>query len=148
MKIENFKLINSVENYSNTENTNKLNVFELSPDSVCWSYDNQPYGIKNENKLYALLLKDENQIAVIEGLFNNAHDNKAYIVDGRNQKIWDIASLFHSLYNNFLLGKRVIFIEVYYISNELNFFVSINNVDYRFAFDPQSGNIGKLFKSR
>jgi hypothetical protein len=148
MKIEKFKLINSIEDYNKTEIINKLNVFELSSDGVCWFYDNQYYEIKNENKLYATLLKNEIQIAVIEGLFNNLSDNKAYIVDGKNQKIWDVASLFHSSHNNFLLGKRVIFIEMYYMLNELNFIVSINNIDCRFMFDPKNGTVGKLFESR
>jgi hypothetical protein len=125
-----------------------ITISELTSKTVSWYYGGQYHEIKNDNELLALLLNNKNHIAIIENLYGNISENKACIVNGNNEKIWDIASLFHLTHKNFIESRNVIFYDIYYIGENLYFFVNIHNTDWRFSFNPDSGEIGKLIESR
>jgi hypothetical protein len=147
MIIEKFELKNSLGNYDKINNPDRLNVLELSPNTVSWYCNGLYHEIKNNNKLLALLLTDKKQIAVIEDL-TTKQNNAAYIVDGDSRKTWDVLSVFRAKNNDFVMNKYIFFNDSYYVNDELYFFIIINNTYFRFSFNPYNGEIGKLIESR
>jgi hypothetical protein len=147
MKIERFSHIYSNNNYNRTENPDKLNVFELSPLGVSWYYDGQYYEIINDNRVYALLLEEETDIAVVEAPFDRV-TNDAYIVDSKGKIIWNVKDLFHTKYKDTINGHYILFDYPTFESSNLYFYVTINNIEYRFSFNKLNGNIGRLIESR
>ena len=43
---------------------------------------------------------------------------------------------------------RPLFYDVYYINDSLYFFVVVSNTDYRFEFNPYTGEVGDFIESR
>lgn len=118
-------------------------VFDTLPHIITWSYNGINHRIENQYKLIPLMLKDNQHIAIIEAPYNK-NFNKAYIVNGEGQVIWNL--------NNLLQEQRpfnqLSFFDVYYIQGSLFFFVVLSNRDYRFEFDLDTGKIGDLIESR
>jgi hypothetical protein len=69
--INDFTLIEEIENYDRAANPLKLSVYELLPIGVKWNYKGREYEIQNGHRLTAKLLNDRKHIAIIE-----VHDNK------------------------------------------------------------------------
>jgi hypothetical protein len=148
MIIENFSYIYSTdESYDRLENPDRLNIFELSPLGISWYYEEQYYEITNARRLYALLLQEKVEIAIVEAPFDNSN-NDAYIVDAKGKKIWDVRYLFHIRYKTIIKNYYASFDYPIYESSDLYFHVTINNLEYRFAFDILTGNMGELIESR
>ena len=128
------------------ENLNKngtSSVFNALPYKITWEYNGIMHFLENKNKLLPLLLNDKKHIAVIEAPYNNVF-NKALIIDGNGNVIWCITTLLKEQ----IKDSNIIFYDVYYIKDILYFFVAISNNDYRFQFNPISGEMGKLIESK
>ena len=150
-EIENILIIESFEKYDKQKNPLKLSVYDLLPCGVKWKYNGNEYLINNENKIEVLLLKNNENISIIEEPYNKIK-NKAYIVNGENEVKYNIKDLllenkeFMLEYN----GINIFIYEAHYIENELFYFLNINGFDYRILFDLKSGelNYKKLIFSR
>ena len=138
--INNFKLLDDLDGYDKVANPNGLNMIELLPHGVTWSCNGKINEIKHNNKIIALLLKNNNGIALVKSPFNKCGNN-AYIISPLNEIVWDVGSIIRND------TDKVIFSDVYYISDELNFFINIDVRDYRFTFEPKIGKAGKLTPS-
>jgi hypothetical protein len=140
---------NEPKKYSMTETRKKnITISELSSKTVSWYYGGECHEIKNDNELLALLLNNKNYIAIIENLYGDISENKACIVNGNNEKIWDISLKLKFSHKKFIENRNVIFYDIYYIGETLYFFVNIHNTDWRFSFNPDNGEIGDLIESR
>ncbi|MGY2969150.1 hypothetical protein ACVWVR_002155 [Ewingella americana] len=139
-KIRNFKVIDDLVGYDRKLNPQRLSVFDLLPIGLSWECDGKKHEFKHDDKIIALLLNDNDLIALIKAPFNK-YKNQAYIINSDGSVKWDVRSLLKE-YNN-----EVIFSDVYYIGQELYFFVNVNNSDFRFLFDVASGTVGKLLQS-
>lgn len=138
-------VINFEKKYSNTgydrvKNPKNLSVLELLPDGFSWSYNGVNHQRKNSNKIIPLLLKDANSIAVVEAPFDK-NKNAAFILNPDNSIMWDISGIYRKM--------RVVdfFSDVYYVNNELFYFLHSNGKDFRFSFDIKTGLCGKLTPS-
>jgi hypothetical protein len=160
MEIVNFTFIDEIENYDKVNNPLRLSVYKLLPIGIKWDYGGKEYKMQNGNKIIATVLKDNKHIAVIE-VPKNEILNNAYIIDGKNIQKYNIRNLLNNsgliIKSPYIFGENndikldknsVIFDYVHYECNELYFFISIGNEDYRFSFDMETGNIGKLIVSR
>ncbi|WOA50884.1 hypothetical protein [Dickeya solani] len=138
--ISDFKLMDSLGGYDKAANPKGLGLFNLLPHGVTWLCNGKRHEIKHGNKIIPLLLKENDGIALIKSPFNKK-DNQAYIVTPSNKIKWNVGDL---------LKKHIegaIFLDVYFILDELFFFVNLDGRDYRFAFEPKTGEIGKLIAS-
>ena len=99
--------------------------------------------IEDINKLIPLVLKDSQHIAIIQAPYNKEL-NKAYIINGDGNIVWNLTDLLKKQkhLNQFL------FSDVYYINNSLYFFIVISNIDYRFEFNLCTGKVGDLIESK
>jgi hypothetical protein len=158
--ISNFTLIEKIENYDKAGNPLNLSVYELLPIGIKWNYNGRAYEIQNGNKLTAKLLNDRKHIAIIE-VSDNKNLNEAYIVDGTNVQKYNIRKLLDEndleIRSPHIIGENnriklnkctLIFYDVYYVDRELYFYVIIENADYRFSFDLETGKIGELTISK
>jgi hypothetical protein len=148
-EIINFTIIEVFEKYDKNKNPLNLSVYDLLPRGIKWNCNGKEYSINNGNKIYALLLKNNKSISIIEKPYNKV-ENKTYIINGNNEIEFNI--------RNLLLGNKKITLEynirdlyiweAYYIGNELYYFINTNGSDYRFSFDFETGKIGDLIFSR
>lgn len=138
--ISNFKLLDNLDGYDKVGNPNGLSMIELLPYGVTWLCNGKINEIKHNDKITSLLLKNNNGIALIKSPFNRIGNN-AYIISPSNEIIWDVGSIIRDG------TSEIIFSDVYYVSDELNFFVNVDGRDYRFTFDPKTGQTGKLTPS-
>lgn len=89
-----------------------------------------------------LPLKDRIHTAVIKPT-----SGKAYIQSAEGIIKWDVAGIIHTLYNN-SRNAYIHFLDVYYIQDELYFFINTGEAyDFRFSFDPVTGEVGELILS-
>ncbi|MCL6324721.1 MULTISPECIES: hypothetical protein [Pectobacterium] len=138
--ISDFKLLDDLGGYDKASNPNRLNVFELSPHGISWLCDGKIYEIRCNEKLIPLVLVGGDGIALIKSPFDKKINN-AYIVSPFNEIVWDVGGLVRAK------NKDIIFSDVYYVLNELCFFVHVDGCDYRFSFDEKTGRVGNLIKS-
>ncbi|WP_391529558.1 hypothetical protein [Photorhabdus akhurstii] len=136
--ISDFKVIDTLDDYDRKRNPQGLSVLELLPTGITWVYAGKRQEIYDDNKLIPLILKDSIGIALIVAPFNKSK-NQAYILNPDNSLKWDVKEILNT--------RDAIFSDVYYINNELYFFVHINGVDFRFLFDIESGSLGELIQS-
>lgn len=120
-----------------------LTVLDTLPYVITWSYNDMNHRIEDINKLVPLVLKDSQHIAIIQAPYNKEL-NKAYIINGDGNVVWNLTDLLkkQKSLNQFL------FSDVYYINNSLCFFVVISNIDYRFEFNLCTGKVGDLIESK
>jgi len=138
--IYNFKLLTNLDGYDAIMNPKGLSVYELLPYGVEWECNGVAYRIKNENKIIPLLLKSNDKIALIKSPFDKK-ENQALIITSFNEVNWNVSAMIREK------NKNAIFTDVYYVFDELFFFVNINNCDYRFSFDTKNGRAGDLIVS-
>lgn len=142
--------MDKIKEFSNSNKINsddQMSIIDILPNTISWSYKGKIYKIENEDKVIAVLLENNNQIAVIEAPSNKTH-NKAYIVDNTGQVIMNIYEIFLRKNNSKYCGKFIIFTDVYYIKDELYFFLVLNNTDFRLRIDTINLQIGDLIESR
>lgn len=139
-KINNFNLLHDFEEYEKTTNPKGLSVFDSLPHGVSWLFDENKYEIKYDDKIVALLLQDNQGIALIESPFNQK--NQAYIISPPNEIKFNVGEIARKAFGN------IVFTDAYFISNEIFFFVNRDGHDYRFSFEPKNGEIGRLIQSR
>lgn len=134
--IENFHLVYRRLSF----NKDKKNIMNLLPIGVSWLLYNKQYYIENKKGIIAVLLRNKQEIALIEEPFN-MQQNKATIINEDGLIKWNISNLL-------MVDKKIqtaIFSDVYYILDELNFFININKTDdFRFAVNSDVGNLGDL----
>lgn len=138
--IQNYTTLDDLGSYDKALNPKRLSVLELLPTGVSWIHNGNKIEIHDSNKIVALLLSNGNEVALIKAPYDRDKNN-AYIVDAEGKVKWDIKSMF---------GQKIrdaIFYDVYYITGELHFFININNCDYRFSFDTETGVCGNLLQS-
>ncbi|AYH04051.1 hypothetical protein C5E23_00810 [Pectobacterium parmentieri] len=87
-----------------------------------------------------MLLVGGDGIALIKSPFDKRNNN-AYILSPFNEIIWDVGGLVRKE------NKDIIFSDVYYVINNLYFFVHVDGCDYRFSFDTKTGEVGSLLQS-
>lgn len=138
--INNFKLLDNLDGYDKLSNPMGLNTFQLLPHGVTWLYDGKKNVREHANKIIALPLYNNEGIALIQSPFDKL-DNQAFIIKPNNEIKWNISEMIRKKH------RGVIFSDVYYITNTLFFFVNIDNLDYRFTFDPETGMFGDLIPS-
>ncbi|AFI88304.1 hypothetical protein F6Q07_18710 [Pectobacterium parmentieri] len=138
--ISGLKLLDDFGGYERISNPNRLNVFGLSPHGVSWFCDGEVYEIRCNEKLIPLLLVGGDGIALIKSPFDKRNNN-AYILSPFNEIIWDVGGLVRKE------NKDIIFSDVYYVINNLYFFVHVDGCDYRFSFDTKTGEVGSLLQS-
>jgi hypothetical protein len=127
---------------------------------VKWNYNGQAHEIQNGNRLTVKLLNDRKHIAIIE-VSDNRNLNEAYIVDGTSVQKYNLRKLLNEtnleIRSPHIIGDNhriklnkdtLIFYDVYYINQELYFYAVVENEDYRFSFDLETGKIGKLTISK
>ncbi|CNC62261.1 hypothetical protein [Yersinia similis] len=136
--INNFTIIDTLGSYDRKLNPQGLSVLELLPIGISWSYAGKKKEIYDNDKIIPLLLRDSSGIALIKSPFNKVN-NKAYILNPDKTIKWDV--------KRNLNINDAIFFDVYYISNDLYFFIYINGGGFRFLFDIESGSIGELIRS-
>lgn len=152
-KINDFQYIRS--DLSEKEN---VTVFEKSPIGISWKYMNQKYRRDNiVDRLYGDVDNDRSLIAIVDGPSSEGDRNKAIIIDAANNQIFDVKQLFREqCYVKRILPPSVdvsfaYFSGVYYnrkIDQMFYFFIHINGVDFRFPFNIETGEIGRLIESR
>ncbi len=75
--------------------------------------------------------------------------NPAYILDGTNQIIWNVADLFIATYGKkYYGGIKLHFIDVINENETLCFIINIANCDFRFSINIKTGEIGRLIETR
>lgn len=136
-EIKKYKLLDDLNDYNRMLNPDGLNVFELIPYGVSWEYKGDVKEITCEKKVIPLLLKEEDGIALIKSPFD-IESNQAFIISPANEIKWDVSCIINKKI------KGAIFTDVYYVLNDLCFFVSLNGCDYRFIFEPNTGGISDL----
>lgn len=126
-----------------------LSVYQKNPVGISWDYMGKSFKRDNvSSRLHADISYQSNLIAIIEGPFTTSPDqNKAYIIDGGNNIIFNVAELFLEKNKDLLFGKALFFNGVSF-DNGLYFFLDINNNGFRFQFNIETGEIGKLIESR
>jgi hypothetical protein len=150
--ITDFVIIEEYKKYDKANNPLHLSVHDLMPIGIEWNYNGKKYNIQNGSKIMPLLLKGNNCIAIIEEPYNS-YKNKAYIIEGNNVIRYNIKDLLfqnRSLLSKYNIYNKIDFVvsDVYYINDELYFFVIINELDYRFSFDINYGKYGGLIFSK
>lgn len=135
-----FKLLDNLDGYDKVANPKRLSVFELLPYGITWLCNGRINEIKHNDKIIPLLLKDNDGIALIKSPFNKK-DNQAYIMAPFNEIKWNVGGLVRKNI------ESAIFSDVYYVLNDLCFFVNVGGRDYRFVFEPNTGKIGNLIPS-
>ncbi|WP_174353617.1 hypothetical protein [Serratia proteamaculans] len=126
--------------YDRVNNPNSLSVLKPLPDSFSWSYNGVSHQRENSDKVIPLLLKDANAIAVVEAPFDK-NKNAAFILNPDNSIMWDISDIYRKMMT------VDFFSDVYYVNNELFYFLHSNGKDFRFSFDIKTGLCGKLTPS-
>lgn len=126
--------------YDRVNNPNNLSVLKLLPDGFSWSYNGVRHQRKNNDKVIPLLIKDANAIAVVEAPFDN-NKNAAFILNPDNSIMWNIIDIYREIM------AVDFFSDVYYVNNELFYFLHSNGKDFRFSFDIKTGLCGKLTPS-
>lgn len=139
------KIKNFMVDYGDTSKEKKgtFTVLDTLPCAITWLYNGTNHRIEHQDKLIPLMLKDNQYIAIVQAPYSKVY-NMAYIINGNDEVIWDLKDI--------LKGKRNIdrplFYDVYYINDSLYFFVVVSNTDYRFEFNPYTGEIGDFKESR
>lgn len=139
------KIKNFMVDYGDTSKEKKgtFTVLDTLPCAITWLYNGTNHRIEHQDKLIPLMLKDNQYIAIVQAPYSKVY-NMAYIINGNDEVIWDLKDI--------LKGKRNIdrplFYDVYYINDSLYFFVVVSNTDYRFEFNPYTGEIGDFIESR
>jgi hypothetical protein len=145
MKIERFKAY--YFEYSSLNESNHYNIFQLSPLGYSWTYNEIEYHRENVEKIFSVLSGNEKFIAFVESPFS-IKGNMAYIVNGINEVVWNVSNLFFEKYKHIIMNKKYIFSDVRLEKDILYFFINIDNNDFRFSFDIENGEIGRLIESR
>lgn len=115
-------------------------VLDRLPLAVSWRFENKQYILESEDKIIATCLKNREEIAIVIAPFN-IQKNKAIIISGDKTIKWDVSNL---LKKNKPIS-HIIFSDVYYVLDELIFFINENNsYDFKFSFDSSSGKLGDL----
>lgn len=138
--ISNFIISDDLMEHNKNRDPKKASAFELLPNKVSWSCGNVKIEVRDDNKIIPLLLKCNNEVAVIKAPFNK-NKNQAYIFDSKGNIKWKIREKIPCNISN------AMFSDVYYINDTLYFFISIKNMDYRFSFDSNTGLTGELLPS-
>lgn len=138
--ISDFKILDGLDGYDKVSNPSGLNVYEFTPYGIAWRHEGKSYKIECSDKLIPLLLRSGEFIALIKSPFNK-DGNGAYIISASNEIVWDIRSLIGNTRGD------AVFSDVYYVQNELTFFLNVGHADYRLAFDPKTGIHGNLILS-
>ncbi|OCG01099.1 hypothetical protein [Gilliamella sp. wkB112] len=119
-------------------------VLDRLPLAVSWTFENKQYILESEDKIIATCLKNRKEIAIVIAPFN-IQKNKAIIINEDKTIKWDVSNLLKE-------NKRTscsIFSDVYYVLDELNFFINEDNsYDFKFSFDSSTGKLGDLIQCK
>ena len=129
--------------YTSKEKKGTFTVLDTLPCAITLFYNGTHHRIEHQDKLIPLMLKNNQYVAIVQAPYSKVY-NMAYIINGNSEVIWDLKDI--------LKGKRNIdrplFYDVYYINDSLYFFVVVSNTDYRFEFNPYTGEVGDFIESR
>ena len=127
------KIKNFMVDYGDTSKEKKgtFTVLDTLPCAITWFYNGTNHRIEHQDKLIPLMLKNNQYVAIVQAPYSKVY-NMAYIINGNGEVIWD----------------RPLFYDVYYINDSLYFFVVVSNTDYRFEFNPYTGEVGDFIESR
>lgn len=145
-KIESFKYIFPVSQSAASGHS----IGELLPTEISWEYNGMVYRRKQEKgRLCAILLEPDNVIGVVENPYMGGF-NSAYVLNGRNQIIWNVSDLFIAAYGSkYYGGVGIHFVDVRVENGTLYFFINISSCcDFRFSINIKTGEIGPLVESR
>lgn len=119
-------------------------VLDRLPLAVSWTFENKQYILESEDKIIAICLKNRKEIAIVIAPFNILK-NKAIIINGDKTIKWDVSNL---LKKNKPISY-IIFSDVYYVLDELSFFINEDNgYDFRFSLDSSTGKLGDLIQCK
>ncbi|WP_346747406.1 hypothetical protein [Prevotella jejuni] len=105
------KIKNFMVDYGDTSKVKKetFTVLDTLPCAITWFYNGTNHRIEYQDKLIPLMLKTNQYIAIVQAPYSKVY-NKAYIINGNGEVIWDLKDI--------LKGKRNIdkplFYDVYY----------------------------------
>jgi hypothetical protein len=138
--VQNFSVLDSLGTYGRENNPNGLTVQELLPRGVSWLSGGVRHKVEHADGLIATKLRASDGIALVLSPFNKAL-NDAMILNPDGTVIWNV--------RNFAWGVApgCILTDVYYVLNELCFFIYTSGHDYRFSFDVATGGVGKIIIS-
>ena len=140
-KIYDFQFINKHQGYDAINNPDRLNQSELLPIGIKWKFNDTQYSIVNEDGVIGVILEKRNELAIIEGMISFT-TNKAYIVNGKGDLLWNIGELLYK--QKYVKTNRFFFVDndkdsVYFLFN--------NSIcDYRFSIDPITGEISDFYE--
>ena len=104
---------------------------------------------QEKGRLCAILLEPDNVIGVVENPYMGGF-NSAYVLNGRNQIIWNVSDLFIAAYGSkYYGGVGIHFVDVRVENGTLYFFINISSCcDFSLSINIKSGEIGLLMDSR
>lgn len=138
--VQDISVLDSLGNYDRENNPKGLTVQELLPRGVSWLSGGVRHKVEHADGLIATKLRAANGIALVLSPFNKAL-NDAMILNPDGTVMWDISNV------AWRVAPGCILTDVYYVMDELCFFIYISGRDYRFSFDVATGGFGKLIVS-
>ena len=93
------KIKNFMVDYGDTSKVKKetFTVLDTLPCAITWFYNGTNHRIEYQDKLIPLMLKTNQYIAIVQAPYSKVY-NKAYIINGNGEVIWDLKDI--------LKGKR------------------------------------------
>lgn len=107
-KIYDFQFINKHQGYDAINNPDRLNQSELLPIGIKWKFNGTQYSIVNEDGVIGVILEKRNELAIIEGMISFT-TNKAYIVNGKGDLLWNIGELLYK--QKYVKTNRFFFVD-------------------------------------
>jgi hypothetical protein len=138
--VENYTLLDALGNYDRQNNPLRLSMEQLLPLGFSWTSGGKNYRVDSAQGVVSTLLKGDVGIALIMSPYNKIY-NKAAILSPDAGIMWDVS---------YIAAKMIgdgIFSDVYYVLNELCFFINCNGQDFRFSFDILTGKTGRMIPS-
>lgn len=138
--VQDFSVLDSLGTYGRENNPNGLTVQELLPRGVSWLSGGVCHKVERADGLIATKLRASDGIALVLSPFNKAL-NDAMILNPDGTVIWNVRNIAWGV------APGCILTDVYYVLNELCFFIYTSGHDYRFSFDVATGGVGKIIIS-
>lgn len=139
-QIQNFIHIEKYPGYDKIQNPRRLTVKELLPIGVAWEHDGCKEEIVKDYGVLSMPLHDLSGVAIVEGPFETAPQNRAYVINADGSIRFEIMKPIE--YNT------SVFSDVYYTGGVLCFFLSGNLGDFRLSVNELDGTILKVDPSR
>jgi hypothetical protein len=138
--VQDFSVLDSLGNYDREDNPNGLTVQELLPRGISWLSGGMRHKVEHADGLIATKLSAANGIALVLSPFNKAL-NDAMILNPDGTVMWDVRNVAWGV------APGCILTDVYYVLDELCFFIYFSGQNYRFSFDVVTGGVGKIIIS-